>query len=357
MLYLDLKFLHFLQNKLDGFTPKKDNVWVMRCPICGDSKINKNKKRGYIYAWKNKLMFSCHNCGESHTFKNFLKLIDPYLYDQYRLEHFKEVTGTTYQPVVKKETTELQQPANTHEDKFAKLKKEKTIEDIFYEICPSLDTLPKDNPAVSYCIERKIPSVVFKRLFYIDDTKKLLQIQPDLDIKFSEKRLVLPFFDKCGKLIGLTCRSLAKNTKLRYLTVKLSETSQVFGMDNVDPTKTIYVLEGPIDSLFIPNAIAVTGTAFGKVESILSELNIARDQVVLICDNQPRNKELVKIQEKLINNGFSVVVWDVDDSLGKDVNSLIQDSGMSPMEVFSIIKRSVCRGMSALMKFNQWKKC
>lgn len=353
MIYLDLKYLHFVQHKLEGFTRKKDNVFNLRCPFCGDSQTNKNKKRGYIYAWKNSLRYTCHNCGITYSFFDFLKNLDQFVHDEYRIELFKEKYGTSFGDKTKTKL-DTEPPKNTTKEKLERVK---TVEEVFYSICKPLSELPNDNPAVKYCLDRKIPKFAFKRLYYIDDTKKLLKLKPDLDVRFSEQRLVLPFLDKNGNLLGLTCRALNPKSKLRYLTVKLTDATQVFGMDRVDPTKTIYVVEGPIDSLFLPNAIAVTGTSFGKVESLLKDLNIAPDQVILILDNQPRNKELVKIQSRLIDNGYNVVVWDIDDSYGKDINALIQDSGMSGPEVLQVIKRSITRGLEAKMKFMQWKKC
>ena len=352
MLYIDLKYLNFVSCKLDGFTPKKDNVWSCRCPICGDSQSDTKKKRGFIFAWNNTLRFYCHNCGASHSFYNFLEILDQYIFDQYKMELFKEKYGTSYKEKPSKDDI----PIPKHDVK-QQLENRKSNESIFHSICTPLTKLPPDNPAVKYCIERKIPKIQFSRIFYIDDTTKLRQFDPDLDIKFGEERLVLPFFDKNGKLIGLTCRSLNKKSKLRYLTVKLSDVVQVFGMDKVDPTKRIYAVEGPIDSLFLPNSIAVTGTAFGKVESVLQELNIAPDQVVLILDNQPRNKEVTKIQSKLIDLGYTLVVWDIDDSFGKDINELITNNNFSLKDVYQIIKRCITRGLEARMKFNQWKKC
>lgn len=353
VLYLDLKYLNFISCKLDGFTPKRDNVFTCRCPFCGDSQKDLKKKRGYIYSLNNSLRYFCHNCAANHSFYIFIELIDPFLFDQYRVELFKEKYGTTY--IQKQKPEEVFEPPKI--DIAKQLKERKSLESIFYSICTPISDLPPDNPAVKYFNERKIPKIQSSRVFYIDDTLKLKKLDPNLDIKFGEERLVLPFFDKNNKLLGLTCRSLNKKSKLRYMMVNLTDATQVFGLDKINPSKTIYAVEGPIDSLFLPNSIAVSGTAFGKIDSILKELNIAPDQVVLVIDNQPRNKEVTAIQSKLIDMGYTVVVWDIDDSLGKDINDLIIKSNFSIKEVHQIIKRCTTRGLEARMKFNQWKKC
>lgn len=354
MLYIDLKYLNFVSSKLTGFVRKKDHVWNFRCPLCGDSKKDIKKKRAYVFSWKNSLTFHCHNCGATHSFYELLEILDSYLFDQYKIELFKEKYGNSNISRNKKEEEFLP----PKQDTLSKLEENaSSIEKVFYSICKPISELPDDHNAVKYCLERKIPKIQFPRLFYIDDTRNLIKLKPDLNIPYGEERLVLPFFDKCGKLIGITCRALDKKTKLRYLTVKLTEHTQVFGMDKVDPTKRIYVVEGPLDSLFLPNSIAVTGTAFGKVESVLKDLNIAPDQVVLILDNQPRNKEVCKIQSKLIDIGYSLVVWDIDDSEGKDINDLVTGGKYSMRDVGKIIKRCITRGLEARMKFNNWRKC
>lgn len=347
MLYLDLKYLNFIQSKLVGFVRKKDHLFNTKCPFCSDCQSKTNKKRGYFFAWKNEMWYHCHNCSYSAKFGNFLKKLDPFLYEEYKVELFKEKFGSTRKeeykdPIVPKSV-------------IAKQKQEISKEDIFYSICVPLSDLPNDHPAVVYCLERKIPKFNFSRLYYIDNTEKLKKLDPELDIKFPESRLVIPFFDKNKELFGLTCRAI-KPTKLRYLTVKLSDKALVFGLDRVDPTKIIYIVEGPLDSLFLPNSIAVTGTSFGKVEQVMKDLNIAPDQSVLIIDNQPRNKEVVKIQEKLIDLGYNVVIWSIDDSNGKDINDLIKN-GLSPKEVFQSIRQNTFRGLEAKMKFINWKKC
>lgn len=342
MLYLDLKYLHFVQNKIPGFVRKKDNLFNGRCPICGDSSSNQNKKRFFVYAWKDSLLCKCHKCDYSSSFGKFLEHFDPFLYSQYRVELFKEKYGSRSEAA----------PIPTEPPKIIPT----TPMGKFLELCPNLTTLPISNAAVQYCIGRKIPRPAWANLHYIDDTTKLITLSPELKISRPEKRLVLPFIDKDKNLIGMTCRSLDQEASLRYLTVKLSDSPMVFGMNTVDPTKPIFIVEGPIDSLFLPNAIAVTGTSFGKVEGILKGLNLARDQVTLIIDNQPRNRAIVDILDKLITNGFNVVIWDLPAHDGKDVNDLIKN-GKSVADVVQAIRRSTFRGLEAKMKFIQWKKC
>ena len=161
----------------------------------------------------------------------------------------------------------------------------------------------------------------------------------------------MPFYDANGQLTGVTCRALG-DEKLRYLIVKVKEdTPLIFGLDNHDSKSHTYVVEGPIDSLFLPNAIAVSGTGFGKLDS----LNISKNEMTVVVDNQPRNKEVCKVIESLIAKDYNVVIWPQMQQ-EKDINDLIL-SGKSKGFVLKLIKENTHRGLQARAKFMTWRRC
>ena len=159
---------------------------------------------------------------------------------------------------------------------------------------------------------------------------------------------MLPFYNTNYELIAVTCRAL-RNESLRYVTVKIKEDELLaFGLDKLDKEKTIFVVEGPIDSLFLPNCIAVAGTAFTKLDM----LNLPKDKVVAILDNQPRNKDVCKILNKMIDSQYKVVIW--PQSLEqKDINEMVL-AGKNPAD---IIKKHTFQGLEAKIKFTEWKRC
>ena len=139
-------------------------------------------------------------------------------------------------------------------------------------------------------------------------------------------------------------------SKLRYITVKLhDDNSKVFGLDRIDQDKLVYVLEGPIDSLFLDNAVA---TADSNLESITSVLD--KSKVALVFDNEPRNKEIVKKMEKAIDEHFNVVIWPPMIEK-KDINDMVLD-GFSPDEIQDIIDNNTFVNLRAKMEFVNWKK-
>jgi len=338
-LFVDLKYLQLISNQLPLFKKKKDILYNCKCVLCGDSSTKKNRARGYFFGLKNELFYKCHNCGVSLHFGSFLRQINESLYSQYVLERYTEGLPSN-------------KPHQKVEDKFKMAEPvfEQKKTSLLDEILDRLDTLPEDNEAVQFCIKRGIPKDKFNRLYFIPNIKDIVQLKDSYkdQITTDEPRLVIPFFDKNGQLTGVTCRAL-RDEKLRYVTIKIREEDVlVFGLDTVDKNKTIYVTEGPLDSLFLPNAIAVAGTTFGKIEM----LDLPKEKMVLIFDNQPRNKEVCKLLDKVINANYNIVVWPQTLDL-KDINDMVL-AGKKPLK---IIKENTHSGLQAKLKFTEWKRC
>ena len=101
--------------------------------------------------------------------------------------------------------------------------------------------------------------------------------------------------------------------------------------------------------MFIDNCVA---TADSNLESILDTFD--KSKVVLIYDNEPRNKEIVKKMEKSIDEHFNVVIWPKYIT-EKDVNDIIK-SGFTQDELLDIIKDNTFQNLRAKMEFVNWKK-
>lgn len=333
-LFLDQKYLSLISNRLPLFKRKDDFLYNCRCILCGDSTKKKNKARGYFFSYKAQLNYKCHNCGSSSTFGTFLKNLDGNLYAEYTLEKFKE--GRLNPPTV----------ISRHVFEQPKFKSDE--EKLLDKILDRLDKLPEDNEAVEFCNKRRIPKERFKDLYFIENIKDIVQLNDKYkaSITTSEPRLIIPFYDETGQLSGVTCRALRGET-LRYITIKIKDTAHlIFGLDSVDKDKMVYVVEGPLDSLFISNCIAVNGTSFGKV----NELNLK--QFTVIFDNQPRNKEVCKLIEKNIDLGYNVVIFP-QTIAEKDINEMV----VAGHNVSKIIKENTYSGLSAKAKFISWKRC
>jgi hypothetical protein len=343
-LFIDVKYLNQIGNKLSLFKKKDQYTWNCRCPICGDSQTKKNKARGYFYRQKNDLYYKCHNCDASLHFGSFLKDFDSTLYGQYRLERYSMGENRRAHANPEKDLMEKFSFA-VNEEMLPK----RTLLD---ELLDRVDTLPADHEVRKFCAQRHIPEYQLSRLYYIDDMRNIGQLSPKMRDKIvtAEPRLVIPFKDGAGRLLGMTCRAL-RGEELRYIMVRIDEDApQVFGLDEVNPLTTVYVVEGPIDSLFLPNAIAVGGTGFHRV----ADLGIDRRRLTLVIDNQPRNREVVAVYKKAIDAGYNVFIWPDTDC--KDINDLVLETGKNARELGELIDNRTYAGLRASIEFNNWKK-
>ena len=329
--YIDLKFINDLSGRLSQFKKKTDYLFNFRCPHCGDSQKSKTKARAYLYRIKNDMFFKCHNCGQGQNLANFIKFVDPKLYESYLLERYKKSAPATPKP--------------KFDFKPTKFTNQTPIDDL-----KSIKDLPEDHPARLYCVNRKIPEKYFDKLFLSDKFMTLVnEVKPNTyKITKDHPRLIIPFYDTTGKIFAFQGRAFGKEQP-KYLTIKLDENRQkVYGLDKVNFQKPIYITEGPIDSLFIDNCLAAGGA------DLFLKNKIPNENITYIFDNEPRNKEIVKRMYKVIEQDFNVVIWPEDLQL-KDVNDMIM-SGLTKFELQDIISNNTYSKLSALTKLNYWKK-
>jgi transcription elongation factor Elf1 len=338
MLYIDLKYAQIVGVRLRNFKQKKDYLWNYSCPVCGDSTSNKTKARGYIYKMKDDLFVKCHNCGYGTNLGNFIKYVDVQLYDEYVLERYK---SGAVKHVAHKNVEQILNPP-----------KEELLEDDILSSLTRLDTLDVSHPAVQYLIKRKIPRDKWNLLYFASKFKSYTNsVTPKFQepIKDEHPRMIIPFFTTTGKCFAFQGRAYG-NEEPKYYTIKVDETQEkIYGLDRVDFSKRILVVEGPIDSLFLPNAIAVSGASFDTptIRQLLTNATI-------IMDNEPRNKEIVKQLDKYIDLGYNVCMFP-DHIEEKDINDMVK-AGRTPEEILETINTNTFTGMTAKLKFADWKK-
>ena len=330
--YIDLKYINELSSRLGQFKKKGDYLFNFRCPHCGDSKKSKTKARAYFYQVKNDMFFKCHNCGEGQNLANFLKEIDPKKYEEYLLDRYKGSAPSTPKP--KKFDFKPTQFADI--DYFSKLIK--------------ISELKESHPAYRYVINRKIPTEYFSKLYLSNKFMSFVnEVKPNTfpHTKGEHPRLIIPFYGVDGKPFAFQGRAFG-NEQPKYLTIKIDENKQkVFGLDNVNLQEDIYIVEGPIDSMFVDNCLAAGGADL--------TLRVPTEQVTYIFDNEPRNKEIIKRMYDVVDKGYNIVIWPNDMQL-KDVNDLIM-SGLTKSEVAGIISNNTYSRLSALTKLTDYKKC
>jgi transcription elongation factor Elf1 len=328
--FVDVKYINLISVRFQKFKKIKHNLYNFRCPICGDSQKNKNKARGYLYQVKNNTNYKCHNCGLNISFNNFLKQIDTTVHKQYTFEKFKEGnSGKNF--VVEEPKFNFQEP-----DFFTKREKSKNVKKL------DLPKASTNSIAKEYLESRKLNS---DNYYYTEKFKEWTNsLQPTFDsTEKDEPRIIIPLFYQ-NTLVGFQGRALGPS-KVKYITIMLDDDApKIYGLDKVQKDQTVYITEGPFDSTFIRNAIALCG-ADGDV----SKWGI--DNPVWIYDNEPRNSEIVSRISRVIGNGQKVVIWP-STIKEKDINDMV----LSGLDVQFVIESNTYSELEAKLKFTTWKK-
>ena len=345
--YIDIKYLNLLSTRLPKFKRKSEYLYNFRCPHCGDSQKSQTKARGFVYRKKNDMFFKCHNCGVGQTLGNLIKHLDPSMHKEYIFERFKD--GKV---VAKKEEPEFDftpsRLLKSKEKPFAEF----TRYDRALRQLRRFDELVQTHPAKQFVFDRQIPKEHFDKFFLATKFYEFCnEIQPGKfpDLKHDHPRVVIPFYDRAGKFFAFQGRAFGKEQP-KYITIKFDETKQkIYGLDRIDLNKPVMITEGPIDSLFLDNAIAMAGAdADGGI-------TIQHQQCTMIFDNEPRNEHIVSRMIKAVDKNFNVCIWPESVREGKDINDLIL-SGKSATQVQKLIYNNTHSGLTALQNINNWKR-
>ena len=325
--YVEDKYIRFLSTRLDKYKHVRSGLYNFRCPYCGDSQKHKNKARGYFFLKKTEYIFKCHNCGTGRSLGNFLKDNATDLYDQFLMEKYRQgMTG---------------KGRHTPKPTYKSAKPKFAVSDI-----TSIDSLNTGHPAKEYLLTRKIPQDQLSRFYYVDKFKRWVNSKKQTfeNLQNDRPRIIIPLIREDGTWFGIQGRSLARTASLRYITVMFDDDLKLFGQDNVNPEETIYVTEGPFDSTFITNAVAMCG-------SDVDHSTLPYKDRVWVFANEPRNRQIVSRIDAAIRGKEKVVIWPKQIK-EKDINDMVL-SGLNPSD---IIKRNTYQGLEAQVKFTDWKK-
>jgi|TARA_Y100000289_G_scaffold52396_1_gene53890 hypothetical protein len=328
--FVDDKYIRFVGGRLDKFKSVKPGLYNFRCPYCGDSQKHKNKARGYFFLKGSEFIFKCHNCGVGRTVGNFLKDNAYDLHDEYVLEKYRNgATG---------------KGRRTPKPKWQSSKP--SFAQKVTDLTP-ISSLNKGHPARTFLEGRKIPQEKLSSLFYVEKFKSWVNTKkPNAfpNLQNDQPRIIIPLIGEDGIWFGIQGRSLAPNAKLRYITILFDEDKlKLYGLDTVNKEETIYVTEGPFDSHFIRNAIAMCGS-----DVDLSDMD---HQFVFVFDNEPRNREIVARIETTIARGNKVVIFPKS-IREKDLNDMV----LAGHNVQDLVELNTYTGLQAKLKFNDWKK-
>lgn len=343
---LQEEYINRLSHRLERFQ-KVGAVYKCRCPICGDSESNSRKTRGYFYQVNDgsggrKYNFKCHNCNASMSFLKFLVSVFPDLSQEYRLstiktDHSFSFAMNTKGPVVDWNSEECEFPniknSSTFSTALAWLRNRKIPEE-------SIGCFGFTGKFADYCVGT----------FLIGSEKEKDYVHNRLP---NDPRILIPYRTRNGALFALQGRAIDSSSGIRYMTVKRTDNHmKIFGLDRMNKTKRIYVTEGPFDSMFLPNAVAIGGAGFSS--EFLDSMETVRKNIVVVYDNEPRNKQIVESIQQAINFGVEVVIWKNGFTDQKDINDMVVAENKSSTDILDFIQSHTFSGVRASFELGRW---
>lgn len=348
ILYLDQKYLGLVSGRLRNYVRKSPRLYQFSCPACGDSKRDPRKARCYAFETEDRLRVHCHKCGYSTTFARMLRGMDEEMYREYLLEAYEDKP----------------KPRSDNFDRMSEIAAETPRPPERVDL-PRLSELPHDHPAAELARRRMIPAERWRDLYYAYDFRAWANTHVPgryQEREQPEPRLVIPFWSRGERrLIGFQGRLMGPgDPSAKYLTAALDKTVPfLYGYDLMDPDRRVVAVEGPIDSMFLRNAVASAG---GSITRELDRTGLPKGSFVISYDNEPRSQVTVDKIMRAVRANFPVFIWPRS-VLEKDFNDYfcrLVSGGKTPDDagqaIRDMIESRTYQGLEAELELDSWKK-
>jgi hypothetical protein len=266
-----------------------------KCPLCDDTE---RKARGNFLLDNSShgFKYKCFNSGcradEGLNAIKFLKTEYPYYYSAW-IKKCVQLHNEDEETKKRKEEARRQEAYNVkREVPILKMGKPKIYDlaDFIKKNGNSLQgciSILEHKPAVDWCIDRRIPEDVYKKWLYVPEKSGSLS-----------NRIIIPFDNEEGRMYFFQARTLGNDIP-KYKNA-LSDMRPIYNYYGADFDKPVLIVEGPIDSLFLENSIALLGTKYNK------ELLDPIKQKFFLFDNDSAGKAEAL---KLLEQGENVFMW------------------------------------------------
>lgn len=309
---------------LDDSNPRFYN-FVCPNPECGD--VNQpNKKKAYIYTdtW----LYVCYKCTPKIPYAKWLREHDEAAY--------RRLLFNAFGPEKRRRSPDAPLPVAPRPTEAALPFKEG-------EIIPILSDHPLAIAGLNLCRERLIREEVYSDWFVCLQGDQFLDRDANGNYVLDEhgrpkgneyrNRIIIPFYHFGGKWGQFDARAIDKKNPMRYRNFEGVKRS-AYNIDFINYDEPIYILEGSIDSTFVPNAIAIGGIPhFDSVFAENPRLMANKDKVVVIWDNDDEGQ---KARAKTCEMGFKWFTWEGLKS--KDINKAVMN-GELPLDEDGFVRR------------------
>ena len=306
---------------------EKSDHYEFVCPICGDMKFP-NKRKAWIYkdSWK----YICFKCPCSMPFAQYLKQTDRETYSRLIYSAFGVNPGERK----KREEVKEERPILPVNSPFKE-----------GELIPITANHPLARAGLAECKSRRIRPEVFEKWYVClegdqfknRDANGHYIIDPNTGRPTGNEyknRIIMPFYRFGGKWTQFDARAIDPNNPMRYMNLK-NVRREAYNIDFIRFDQPFYVLEGTIDSTFIPNAIGIGGVQH-LWEILMDNPKIAenKERCVFIWDNDQAGRDG---RTATCRDGYKWFDW--DGIMEKDVNGEVLHGTNFPLDEDGFVRQ------------------
>lgn len=316
---------------------RSTNTYMGGCPICREGSSWGRKSRCYYIPKDSKVC--CHNCGWYSNPINWIMEVEQISYS----DIVTQVKDCDYEYGIPKESSEAKNITADLPDDSINL----------------FDPLQLKYYSNNNIVRIAAEIIVKRRLNTAVNRPKSLYVS--LTDNIHKDRLIIPFYD------GKTCKFYQSRSLLdsqadrpKYLS-KLNSDKTLFNYNQVESSSEhVFITEGPIDSFFIKNSVAVAGIQERSKQTLTTIQQKQIDKLFLtqsvwVLDSQWKDSASLRKSELLLKSGHCVFLWPKD--IGKrfkDINDLCIYFKIDEIKPDYILKNTYC-GLKGIVKLNQIK--
>lgn len=295
-----------------------------RCPICGDSKKNKNSKRLHIYnKGTNLSLVRCFNgeCTVNHNIYSFLRDYYPAIFEQYKRETFQD---------------NISDLKDSWDNIELNLPKEDTKNFVIthHDLTSHFIELSQSTKGLEYLRGRKIN-------YYPEKFGKWYFGKHDIKIGdktyYIQDAIIIPLYEN-GIMYGFYSRKIAEKIFFTY-NPEVNLGYKIWNWFNVNLNEPLYIFESIFDAISSgkTNIIALMGAKLP--EDRLKEIK----EPIFCLDN---DKTGIKNSIEYAQMGYKVLV--LPDSIKeKDMNEIMKNHDFNMSE---FVDNNIESGISAIVK-------
>lgn len=324
---IDIKFFKLCCTEIGN---ESETDIAARCPVCGDSKYSKSKKRLHLYQVQNSTLVHCFNCGIHHNVYNFLKTYFPEHLDAYKREMFKNSLNLEFEQTKFNDDFSYLNVENLNISNFENISNNLDFSSNELLNNSNIEKFQKSENSQKFEIFQKInfKELSQESLNYLKSRK--LNYYPEIFGKFYELdclevnnkyyplagKIIIPFYYTLNdKIYGFYSRSIYDKS---FNTCNLNLGYKIWNWFNIDKSQPVFIFEGIFDALSFyqmtneKNIIALCGISIPD-----ERLNELKTPMFCLDNDQTGIKEMIKHYK------HNCLIYDTK---FKDFNEMLQNN-------------------------------